>query len=297
MRHAGGVFLGFGPMALGAKSVRRVARVVVIVAVVMLLAVGVMWIFQRQFIYLPSQIVPDVASVLPGAEEVTFSTEDGLTLAAWLVPAAGDANGRTVVVFNGNAGNRADRAPLARALAERGYGVLLVDYRGYGANLGRPTEDGLLADGRAAVAYLETRPDVDTDRLVYFGESLGAAVAIGLAEQRPPAALVLRSPFTSLPDIGSVHYPFLPTSILLWDRYPNLEKIRGIEVPVLVVAGSADSIVPVAQSQRLYEAASHPKEFVTIEGADHNDFELTAGNQLVAEVAAFLDNVILPGSS
>ena len=266
-------------------------------SLVMLVAVGVMWVLQRRLIYFPSQIVPDVASVLPGVEEVTFSTEDGLTLTAWWVPAAGEANGGTVVVFNGNAGNRADRTPLAQALAERGYGVLLVDYRGYGANPGRPTEDGLLADGSAAVAYLETRPDVDPDRLVYFGESLGAAVAIGLAEQRPPAALVLRSPFTSLPDIGSVHSPVLPLSVLLWDRYPNLERIRGIEVPVLVVAGSADSIVPVSQSQRLYEAAAHPKGLVMIEGADHNDFELTAGNQLVAEVAAFLDETILLGSS
>ena len=104
--------LGSGPMALGARSVRRVVRVVVVVALALLLAVGVMWVFQRRLIYLPSQIVPDVASVLPGAEEVTFSTEDGLTLAAWLVPAAGDASGGTVVVFNGNAGNRADRTHL-----------------------------------------------------------------------------------------------------------------------------------------------------------------------------------------
>jgi fermentation-respiration switch protein FrsA (DUF1100 family) len=266
-------------------------------ALAMLVAVGVIWVFQRRFIYFPSQVLPDLAAVLPGAEEVMFPTEDGLTLAAWLVPAARGANGGTVVLFNGNAGNRGDRTPLAQALAERGYGVLLVDYRGYGENPGSPTEDGLLADGRAAVAYLETRPDVDADRLAYFGESLGAAVAIGLAEQRPPAALVLRSPFVSLSEIGSVHYPFLPTSILLWDRYPNLERIRGIEVPVLVVAGSADSIVPIAQSRRLYEAASEPKVFVMIEGADHNDFELTAGDQLVAEVAAFLDNVILPGSN
>ena len=285
------------PMAPVARSVRRLVRVVVIATLALLLAVGLMWVFQRQFIYFPSQILPDLAAVLPGAQEVTFPTDDGLTMAAWMVPAARDANGVTVVVFNGNAGNRADRTPLAQALAERGYGVLLVDYRGYGANPGRPTEDGLLSDGRAAVAYLETRPDVDADRLVYFGESLGAAVAIGLAEQLPPAALVLRSPFTSLPDIGSVHYPFLPTSVLLWDRYPNLERIGRIQVPVLVVAGSADSIVPVAQSRRLYEAASEPKEFVMIEGADHNDFELTAGNQLVAEVTAFLANVILPGSS
>lgn len=265
-------------------------------ALALLVMVGAMWVFQRSLIYFPSQILPDVAAVLPGAEEVTFPTEDGLRLAAWFVPTTGDANGGTVVVLNGNAGNRSHRAPLARALAEKGYGVLLVDYRGYGANPGRPTEDGLIADARAAVAYLETRPDVDADQIAYFGESLGAAVAIGLAEQRPPAALVLRSPFVSLPDIASVHYPFLPTSGLLWDHYPNLDRISRIDAPILIVAGSADSIVPPSQSQRLFEAASEPKEFVMIEGADHNDFELTAGDQLVTEVAAFLSNMLRPDS-
>lgn len=269
--------------------------VVVIVAVAVLLAVGALWVFQRRFIYFPSQALPPMATALFDAEEVSFPTDDGLTLSAWLVPAFRATNGTTVVVFQGNAGNRGDRTPLARAIADRGYGVLLVDYRGYGGNPGSPTEDGLLADGRAAVAYLETRADVDADRLAYFGESLGAAVAIGVAEQRPPAALVLRSPFASLPEVASVHYPFLPTSALLWDRYPNLERIRGIDVPVLVVAGSADSVVPIAQSRRLYEAAPEPKRFVMIEGADHNDYELTAGDQLVAEVAAFLDSVIPSG--
>lgn len=153
-------------MALGARNVRRAARVVVIVTLALLVAVGVMWVLQRRFIYFPSQVLPEMAVALPGAEEVRFPTEDGLTLAAWLVPVAGDANGGTVVVFNGNAGNRGDRTPLAQAMAESGYRVLLIDYRGYGGNPGRPTEEGLLADGRAAVAYLETRPDVDTDRLV-----------------------------------------------------------------------------------------------------------------------------------
>lgn len=276
---------------------RGVVRVIGFAALVVVLVVAAMWVFQRRLIYLPSQAMTDVASVLPGAEEVTFSTEDGLTLAAWLVPAGGEVNGGTVVVFNGNAGNRSHRTPLARALSERGFRVLLVDYRGYGGNPGRPTESGLIADGRAAIGYLEARGDVDADRLVYFGESLGAGVAIGLAEQRPPAALVLRSPFVSLAEVASVHYPFLPMSVLLWDRYPNVERIRGIDVPVLVVAGSADRIVPVSQSRRVYDAALQPKAFVMIEGATHNDFALVAGDELVTEVAAFLSRVMPPDSS
>ncbi len=271
-------------------------NVIVLVALTVFVVVAALWVFQRRLIYFPSQDLSNVDLVLPGAESVTFRTEDGLTLAGWFVPATDGVDGVTVVVFNGNGGNRGGRAPIAKALSERGYGVLLFDYRGYADNPGRPSEDGLSADGSAAVGYLETRVDVDTERLVYFGESLGAAVAIGVAEHPPPAALVLRSPFTSLPDIASVHYPFLPISVLLWDRYSNLERIRRLEVPVLVIAGSADSVVPLAQSQRVYEAASEPKEIVVIGGADHNDFELTAGDQLMAAVVAFLDNVFFYGS-
>lgn len=274
---------------------RRLVSAVAIVGLALLVSVGLLWAFQRRLIYFPSQDLGDLTVIVPSAENVTLTTEDGLALGALFVPAGGNAGSVTVVIFNGNGGNRGDRIPLAKALAASGYGVLLLDYRGYGGNPGTPSEDGLAADGRAAVAYLETRSDVDRDRLVYFGESLGAAVAISVVEHRPPSALVLRSPFTSLGDVGAFHYPYLPVSILLWDRYPNVERIREVEVPVFVVAGSADRTVPLAQSRQVYETASEPKGFLLIEGADHNDFELTAGDELVAEVVAFLEGVGLGG--
>ncbi len=267
-------------------------RGLAILVLAALAVVGLIWISQRRLIYLPTQTVPDTVTALPGIEEVTYPTEDGLTLAAWFMPATGEETSGTVVVFNGNAGNRADRIPLAEAFAGRGYAVLLVDYRGYGGNPGRPSEEGLAADARAVVAYLKTRSGFDSNRLVYFGESLGAAVALGLVDHQEPAALVLRSPFTSLPDVASVHYPFLPTSLLLWDRYPNLETIQGINVPVMIIAGSDDTIVPAEQSKKLFEAASGPKRLLVIDGADHNDFALTAGDRLVDEVIAFLEDVL-----
>jgi hypothetical protein len=266
-------------------------RGLAILALVVLAAVGLIWISQRRLIYLPTQAVPDIAVALPGIEEVTYSTEDGLTLAAWFMPATSEETNGTVVVFNGNAGNRSDRLPLAKAFAERGYAVLLVDYRGYGGNPGRPSEEGLAADARAAVAYLKARSGFDSNRLVYFGESLGAAVVLGLVDHKEPAALVLRSPFTSLPEVASIHYPFLPTSLLLWDRYPNLEAIQGITVPVMIISGSDDTIVPAEQSKKLFEASPGPKRLLVIDGADHNDFALTAGDRLVDEVVEFLEDV------
>lgn len=282
--------------ALRTRSVRHAVTVIVIAALSTLLAVAALWVFQRGLIYFPSRDLPTLRVVMPGAESVAFQTEDGLTLAGWFLPGTDGGNRVTVVVFNGNAGNRGGRVPLAVALAGRGYGVLLFDYRGYGGNPGRPSEDGLFIDGAAAVTYLRTRDDVDMERLVYFGESLGAAIAIDVAGYRPPAVLVLRSPFTSLADVASMHYPFLPVSVLLKDRYENLQQIRLVEAPLLVIAGSADRTVPVDQSVQVYEAASEAKELVIIEGADHNDQELSAGVELVDEIVEFVDKVLLPGS-
>lgn len=247
---------------------------------------------QRRLIYLPSNVVPEVELVLPGADRVSFDTEDDLTLDGWFVPPVRDGDALTVIVFNGNGGNRSDRAALGRALTAEGYGVLLFDYRGYGTNPGSPTEAGLSADGRAAVRYVESRSDVDKDRIVYFGESLGAGVAIATARSRAPAALVLRSPFTSLPEAASVHFPFLPTSLLLPDRYPNESIIGDIEVPVLVVAGSADRTVPPDQSERVFEAAREPKRLMIVDGADHNDVQLSSGPQVVQAVVALIEETV-----
>jgi fermentation-respiration switch protein FrsA (DUF1100 family) len=191
-------------------------------------------------------------------------------------------------VFNGNAGHRGYRAPLAAALRRFGFHVLLTDYRGYGGNPGRPTQAGLSADSRAARDFLLSRRDVDPDRLIYFGESLGAGVAADLAADHPPAALILRSPFTSLVDVGRHHYPFLPVALLLRDRFEALGRIGQLRAPLLVIAGDRDAVVPFDHSRRLYDAAPQPKELVVIRGADHNDRELLAGEEMIAAVAAFV---------
>ncbi len=252
--------------------------------------VGAVWLFQRRLIYLPSQRLADLPAWV---EDVGYETADGLTLRAWFLPVP-DATA-TVLVFNGNAGNRSGRLPLADALRERGFAVLLVDYRGYGGNPGRPSETGLASDARAALSYALSRPEVDPSRIAYFGESLGAAVALRLASEDPPAGLILRSPFSSLAAVASVHYPFLPNSWLLRDHYPNIELIADVDVPVLVIAGSADRIVPLEQSRALFDAARRPHRFVTVEGADHNDWALLAGEESVEAITAFLAAVLPAG--
>jgi fermentation-respiration switch protein FrsA (DUF1100 family) len=251
--------------------------------------VVLLWLVQRRLIYLPFGDVPRPSQVgLQHAESVALATADGLTLNAWLVPAAGPPATGALIVFNGNAGNRAHRADLARRMSEQGYAVLLFDYRGYGGNKGVPTEEGLALDARAARRYLESRPGIDPQRIVYFGESLGAAVAVRLAVEQRPYAVVLRSPFTSLADAGRHHYPYLPVGWLLRDRFPSIERISRIGCPLLVIAAAQDSIVPTELSRRLFDAAREPKQLVIVQNVGHNDEALVAGPEIVAAVAGFL---------
>jgi fermentation-respiration switch protein FrsA (DUF1100 family) len=258
--------------------------------VAMLVVLGALWLFQRRLIYFPAPGVPPVDERLPGWEEAAFETTDGLILHGWFTSPPEDAP--VVVVFNGNAGNRAGRAPLGVGLAAEGFGVLLFDYRGYGDNPGHPTAAGLALDARAAVQW--TRQRAPGHDLVYFGESLGAAVATELALTDPPGALVLRSPFTSLADLAAVHYPLLPARALLRDEYPSLDRIGGVTSAILVIVGAEDSIVPIDQSRSIFEAAPHPKELVVVAGADHNDFVLVAGSEVIEPTARF---IVATGSS
>lgn len=265
-------------------------RMLLLAAGCALALLALIWLGQRRLMYFPHPDVPPPSVVgLSDVEQVTFTTQDDVALHGWFVPARPSPTRATLLVCNGNAGNRAYRAELARAFRRHGVAVLLFDYRGYGDSAGSPDERGLALDARAARRYLLSRPDVDAARLVYFGESLGAAVAAELAAAHPPTALVLRSPFTSMTDLGGYHYPIVPVRLLLRDRYATIDHITRVHAPLLVIAGDADRIVPIEQSRRVHDAANAPKHFVTIEGADHNDAVLSAGPIVVAETLRFVE--------
>lgn len=304
---------------------RRIVTGALVLAAFAVLATALLWLGQRRLVYFPSQVVP--SETPEGVVEVILTTSDGLELAAWFVPPRAGPGGpgsgagagtsdpadatttarATIVVFHGNGGNRVGRVPLAVSLAERGHAVLLVDYRGYGGNPGSPTAAGLALDARAARTWVEEQDGLDgidgrdgrdgrdAERIVYMGESLGAGVAIELAVDHPPAALVLRSPFTSLADVAGVHYPVVPT-FLLRDRWPNLDRMGEVDAPALFIAGSDDEIVPADQTRRLHEAASEPKQLLVVDGARHNDRALLDGRDLVMAIDGFLADHVPPAS-
>ncbi|GAB2479966.1 alpha/beta hydrolase [Promicromonospora xylanilytica] len=260
-------------MAALRRAVRTAALTAGILAGVAGLAVCAAWLGQDELVYHPDRSSPGpVASTLDSGVDVTLATADGLDLAAWFVPPAPEVRDREVAVLvaPGNGGNRLGRAGLAELLTEHGFAILLLDYRGYGANPGRPSEAGLALDARAAQRALAER-GYPPERTIYFGESLGTGVVAALQAEVPPAGLLLRSPFTSLADLGAHHYPFLPVETLLRDRYPVLDHVAATQVPVTVVHGTRDDVVPPAQSEAVARAAPRLVEHVVLPGAGHND--------------------------
>ncbi|WP_454857866.1 alpha/beta hydrolase [Promicromonospora soli] len=260
-------------MAAMRRAVRTAALAAGIVAGLAGLAVGGAWLGQDSLVYHPDRSSPGpAASALDGGVDVTLTTTDGLELTTWFVPPAREARDREVAVLvaPGNAGNRLGRTGLAELLTERGFAVLLLEYRGYGGNPGRPTEAGLALDAQAAQRALAER-GFPPERTIYLGESLGTGVVAALQAEVRPAGVLLRSPFTSFADLGAHHYPFLPVEALLRDDYPVLGHVAATQVPVTVVHGDRDDVVPPAQSDAVARAAPRLVEHLVLPEAGHND--------------------------
>lgn len=240
---------------------------------------------------------PDLFSVssadrwFPAGRDVELTTDDGLRLGAWFVPAGGADRRVAVLYAPGNAGSREGRVPLFAALTELGLTVLAMDYRGFGGNPGDPCEDGLAADARAGADHLRGA-GFTPDRIVYLGESLGTGVVVRLATTHRPAALALRSPYTSLVDLGRVHPGFLPEHRRGLDAFPLLDDLADIDVPVTVIYGTADEVVPATMSVQVAEAARNLHELLRLEGVGHND-AVMFGPMVAQALSRLVDDVVV----
>lgn len=262
----------------------RVLLLVVVLLIVLPL------VFEKRLIYYPQREHEASARALGlASEDLTLTAEDGVRLHALFLPVP---SSRFSVLFaQGNAGNLSHRLDRAIFLQSRlRADVLLFDYRGYGRSEGSPDEQGTYRDARAAYRWLTATRRVPPERIVLFGESLGGAVALDLALGHPARALVLESPFTSVPDMAAVVFPFLPARWLVRTRYDNLRKVGRLAMPLLVLHGDRDEVVPFAQGRRLFEAAPMPKRFFAIAGAGHNDTYFVGGEAYWKALADFLDD-------
>lgn len=230
----------------------------------------VMFLLQRQLLYYPFPEPPGAPSKIGlDMQVVNVTTDDGLKLLAWYAPPK-NKDLPVVLVYHGNGATIAYRGPIASAMMKKGYGVFLCEYRGFAGNPGSPTEQGLYTDGRAAIKWLQGKGYKDS-QLVYYGESLGSGVAVQMALEKPPVALVLQSSYSSTVDVASHKYWFLPVNLLMLDRFESISKIAKVKVPLLVIHGDADTFIPIALPKKLFEAANQPKEFISLPGAGHND--------------------------
>ena len=242
------------------------AMVVIYAAVVALAA-----LFQSRLVYFPeSAIAATPADIGLDYERVTLTTSDGVALDAWFVPA--EEEGPVVLFCHGNAGNISHRLDTIRILNGLGLGVLIFDYRGYGRSQGSPSEEGTYRDAEAAWAYLTAERNVPPNGIILFGRSLGGPIAAYLATRHDPAALIVESAFTSIPDIGAAAYPYLPVRLVSRYDYPTETYVSQVTCPVLVVHSPADEMIPYEHGQAIYEAAAEPKEFLAISGSHNEGF-------------------------
>jgi fermentation-respiration switch protein FrsA (DUF1100 family) len=233
-----------------------------------------LYFFQRHLLYHPSASIPDIVQAgVPDMRPVRLKTADGLELVAWYKPPA--PGKRLIVFFHGNAGHIGHRGFKARALIDLGHGMLLVSWRGFGGNQGSPSEEGLLADARAALTFASAQ-GIARRHVVLYGESLGSGMAVQLAAEQaeagaPVGAVVLEAPYTSIAEVAQYHYFYVPARYMVADRYDSAARIGAIGAPLLVIHGERDRTVPVQFGRALFDAAEEPKQSAWLPEAAHND--------------------------
>ena len=257
--------------------------------VIYALIVGGVYLLQRKLQYFPNpqEVSSPLGSEYLDLKTVQLVSDDGTTTFSWYWPSPGPL---TLVFFHGNGGNRGNRLSWIQEFHRRGYGVFILDYRGYGGSAGTPTENGFYQDGQAAIEWLRKNTH---QQLIYFGESLGSGVAVEMAIRLPPAALIIQSGFSSAVDVAKKSYPYLPVSLIMKDRYESLKKIDGVTCPLLVIHGQDDSTIPFKLVTALYEAAPGPKDWFLVPKANHNDVASVGGQPYWDRIESFLLTLVI----
>ena len=270
------------------KILRWPIFVAKILAIAYLMILVLLMFLEESMIFFPSKYPQGIWK--PGGlpfEDAEFQAADGTKLHGWYVPH--EHSTATVLFLHGNAGNITDRVDSLERLHEVvGASVLIFDYRGYGRSAGKPSEKGIMADARAARAWLAKKENIPEREIVMMGESLGGGVAVDLAAADGARALVLISTFNRLPDVAAYHYPYFPVRLLMRTKFDSESKIPNYRGPLLQFHGRDDTIVPFRFGKKLFDAANEPKELVVSERHDHNDYVPTS---FYEKLKKFLDGL------
>jgi uncharacterized protein len=230
--------------------------------------VVLMYFAQRRLMYFPEALRTTPADAgFPQAEEVTLVAQDGEHVIVWHVAPLGDKP--VLLYFHGNAGSLRYRIDRFRPLIGNGMGLVALSYRGYGGSSGRPSEQGLLHDARAAYDFAARHYPVE--RIALWGESLGTGVAVAIASERTVRCVVLEAPYTSTVDIAAAAYPFIPVRWLMHDQFRSDLRIPHVTAPVMILHGDRDPVIPITSAERLFGLIRAPKHFTRIAGGEHED--------------------------
>ena len=234
------------------------------------LVILIMFIFQRSLLYLPSKETLDNSYYTKtGLKKIEMTTSDGLVLSS-LFKKPSDDEKSIIVVFHGNAGHIGHRVEKFRPFLKEGYGLFLVEYRGYGENSGKPSESGLYKDGEAALNFLY-KQGITQQKTILYGESLGCGLAVKLSTETAFNATILEAPYTSIADIASRHYWYLPAKLLVLDRFDIFSMIKNIKSPLLVIHGEKDNVIDINFGKKVFKSAPEPKKAIFVKNAGHNN--------------------------
>jgi len=230
----------------------------------------IVFLFQRNLLYHPSidnHLKDDLVIEPTEINKVKITTNDNIDLLGWFYN-RDVKKFKTILFFHGNAGSLKNRTYKLNHFKDLDVNFLIIAWRGFSGNKGKPNETGLYEDAKSAIKWLNNKGIKDKDIIIY-GESLGTAVAVEIAQNKNYAGIVLESPFTSMINMGKKYYPFFPVSFLLKDKFESDIKINNISIPILIIHGKVDKIVPYQMGKKMYQLANQPKFFYSQEYGDH----------------------------
>jgi fermentation-respiration switch protein FrsA (DUF1100 family) len=246
---------------------------------------------EQLVVYYPTrQVREDPQDVGLSYENIYLVTDDHVKLHGWFIPRENAI--ATLLIFHGNGGNIGDRVSWFEMLHALGVHVMAIDYRGYGLSEGEPFEEGLYRDARAAYQWWERQRRPGGEKLILFGESLGGAVAVHLAADVSPSALIIQSTFTSARDMAKTMFPIGLLQPFVNVHFDSAAAIAGVMCPKLIIHGTDDSIVPFRLGKTLFELAPPPKEFYAVPGAGHNDLPWIGGAEYQRRLKSFLSGTL-----